>query len=854
MFKYIFRFLLFTIFATICAIALIAYKPDWRNISVQYILEKQLSTDDYIFKCKSLDTELTRKGLNIDLLSPTFLLKHEKSNISAPLIKLNIALNKWRILTANISMQEIELNNPMENLKVKDVNLKYRSHLLRVNKRYSLNAQGLTSTATVLHNIDNISVDVIANKLRNAYQIKKAEINFANSGFIKIQGGVSLSNQSPTALTLSGSIHNTRINNWKIIQRFYNNPTIKPTWDFLDEFIKSGYVNEGDFAISLKKKHFKHNAKITEENLKGHFLLTDITVDYGSEFPQVTNISADLKLNGAKLSFDILRATSNHTNLSEGSVTLDLNKKYDYVEVITHSKGPIRDLIDFIPQRDRNDLKEAKLDFEQISGDAITDARLIIPLNDDPIIFDVNTELLNTQLNLLDDKVQIKDTRLDGHFTGDSLTLVGKGIINDYDSDINFMSNFTDTPSHKLNILFTMTNLPNPDEVIEITDGSAEGRITILKTAQDTSINAEIDFDKTAYKIPIFGITTDINTKSKAKLSTKFTDGNYIPVQLDITSDKGLVLDLVIDYNNDEWNFNIKKARDYHIDFSGAIKLTPSLLRADIKGNLVDISDIHFGQFTQKPTLAEKTEKNSTIKPQEEEEEAPARDLDINMQLRQVKMKNNIWFDHVRVDLNCDAQKCSSGYVNAQVGTKELSIIREENTPGIEEWRVFSDNAGAVLQATDIYNKLRAGHLLLVLKRNYASADKIITANFVVNDFITTDTPFATRLISFISLPGLMSTIVNNGNISFKEMQGRFNYVDNLVTIEHIGAEGPYFDFTLKGTIDTDKRKYRLTGSVSPSFFGISTIVRYVPILGTIFSGGSRKGLIVAPFILKDSY
>jgi uncharacterized protein YhdP len=196
--------------------------------------------------------------------------------------------------------------------------------------------------------------------------------------------------------------------------------------------------------------------------------------------------------------------------------------------------------------------------------------------------------------------------------------------------------------------------------------------------------------------------------------------------------------------------------------------------------------------------------------------------------------------------------------MNSKIGTQSFTM-NLNNEGAKEEWRVSSTNAGALMKGLGMYDNVKAGNLMLVVgaSRQEAKAGEqinIIKGRFTLQKFVTTKTPMLTRMVSFISFPGLMSSFSKNQNIAFKEMQGIFSYKDNKITIEDASAEGAFFDFTMKGSIDTAERVAQLKGQVTPSFFGVNTIAGNIPIIGQISSGGHRKGLISAPYFVKTSY
>ena len=86
-------------------------------------------------------------------------------------------------------------------------------------------------------------------------------------------------------------------------------------------------------------------------------------------------------------------------------------------------------------------------------------------------------------------------------------------------------------------------------------------------------------------------------------------------------------------------------------------------------------------------------------------------------------------------------------------------------------------------------------------------------------------------------------------------MKGKFNFQKGVLHIFHSQAVGPFFSFTMQGDIDTTKRVTDLSGQVTPSLYGLSSLVGYVPVIGKIFTGDKKHGgIISAPYKIKDSY
>ena len=116
------------------------------------------------------------------------------------------------------------------------------------------------------------------------------------------------------------------------------------------------------------------------------------------------------------------------------------------------------------------------------------------------------------------------------------------------------------------------------------------------------------------------------------------------------------------------------------------------------------------------------------------------------------------------------------------------------------------------------------------------------------------DETFLTKIVSTLSFPGLKNIISNRKEVDFKEFYASFSMNNKNIKIENGFAVGPYLDLSIMGNIDTKNKKIILRGVVIPSLFGINTLIKKIPIIGTLLSGGRRRGLLSSPYKIEQKY
>lgn len=231
------------------------------------------------------------------------------------------------------------------------------------------------------------------------------------------------------------------------------------------------------------------------------------------------------------------------------------------------------------------------------------------------------------------------------------------------------------------------------------------------------------------------------------------------------------------------------------------------------------------------------------------DKESEAKDTELLIKLDTVKMKNDIDVNDVVMRIRCDKIKCYDGFLESRIGTKPLKMemTSKENS---EHWRIASGNAGAFFQALGVYDKMQAGSIVVTVNtsRQEVKAGEqisIIDGDFLINKFVIVDNPFITKMLSFGSLQGLLDSIKKKQHVSFTSMDGKFGYKNNILNIIDAKAQGVFFDFTMKGYVDTDHREFGLKGRVIPSLYGLNNLVRKLPVVGN---------LLQFFYSIKDSY
>ncbi len=634
----------------------------------------------------------------------------------------------------------------------------------------------------------------------------------------------------------NGNVENIPIMIYQIIEKIIpDNQVIL----FLQEYIKDGYIRNGEFDVNFDKNSLENNIALVKAKLH----VVDLEYKYDVYFPSLRKIDIDITISGASVKFILNRAYSGNSLISNGVITFDwqgMDKSNFIVSAI--AKGPSTDLINFISNEDYNQVKKQGIDLRKITGTANSKIGIIIPIS--PVIkntYDISTIITGVNAKAFSDNIILKNAKITGTFNGDKLSLIGTGKINDYDSNFTYQYNIDnnnhDDYQHLLKVKTTIVGNNQKLSIFKLISGSSildfEYKEQQNNRGQSNTcfIKANANLKNLEFYIDKISIHKKLSNEAKLVLTGKLYDDQKGDINFALSGENNLKIVGKVTTQDDKYDVTLPMIAYGTTDLIGKLLLGKDSLSAEIQGKQLDLSKSNMMQFLEK--------------------EGDPQNIHLKVDVDKVRLKNNIMLDNLNLQIDCNKIKCFSGSLDSKIGTRSFKMLLTEKKD-MEQWIVTCDNAGALFRGIGMYSNMKSGIINLTLdtKRHEVKKGEIIPildGTFDIKRFVTTDMSFLTRMVSFVSFPGFMSFILNNKDILFNNMTGSFSYIGNTVSIANTSATGPFFDFTMKGTIDTNKHQIKLKGNVIPSFFFASTIITKIPIIGKIVSK-------VAPYSVELKY
>lgn len=190
--------------------------------------------------------------------------------------------------------------------------------------------------------------------------------------------------------------------------------------------------------------------------------------------------------------------------------------------------------------------------------------------------------------------------------------------------------------------------------------------------------------------------------------------------------------------------------------------------------------------------------------------------------------------------------------MDARAGKGAIYLRMKPDGRGVQTIRLEADDAGATLQAFDMYENVRGGTLALYGAANNPNSNRILKGTAQLNNFKVVDAPVLARLINAMSLSGILQ-LFNDEGITFSRLESQFTWQvrrgGDLYLMKDGRTSGASIGLTFDGRIDQQRNLIDVEGTIVP-VSGLNNLVGTIPLIGDILTGGSGA-LIAATYSVK---
>jgi hypothetical protein len=159
---------------------------------------------------------------------------------------------------------------------------------------------------------------------------------------------------------------------------------------------------------------------------------------------------------------------------------------------------------------------------------------------------------------------------------------------------------------------------------------------------------------------------------------------------------------------------------------------------------------------------------------------------------------------------------------------------------------VSTDDAGALLAATDISQGVRDGTLSIAARYDDSLAGSPLSGNAEIDDFRVLQVPALARVLQAMTLYGLAETLEGPG-LRFSRLIAPFDLAGGQLSFGEARAFNPSLGLTMTGSIDLATRSANLSGTIVPAYF-FNSLLGHIPLIGRLFSPEKGGGVFAAAY------
>lgn len=223
---------------------------------------------------------------------------------------------------------------------------------------------------------------------------------------------------------------------------------------------------------------------------------------------------------------------------------------------------------------------------------------------------------------------------------------------------------------------------------------------------------------------------------------------------------------------------------------------------------------------------------------------------EVFLNIEQMVMANGELLDGVRGSIHTVGQEWDRLVLNGTFGDRDnvfAQVTREDFQT--RKVTLTSEDAGRFLRAVDMYDNLLGGGLTIEGTVDESDLAQPFSGTVSLREFRVVNAPIAARVLSAASLTGLGDVLQGNG-ISFNELTGSFTYVNDVLSMSKVAANGSAVGVTANGSIDLAKSEIRLAGSIVP-IYALNSALGAIPILGDLLVGEEGGGIFAPTYTIE---
>lgn len=625
-------------------------------------------------------------------------------------------------------------------------------------------------------------------------------------------------------------------------------PTIVATrarkWVF--ERVKKGMVSKADAAFTFRKPLGEAKQKIQLDHLDIHAELEQATFLYNSEIAPLEEVNATIIIDNTSLKGDIHSAKLGNSYFRDSHIHLPDYRQFSLMTLKGTFQGAIQDITPLITAFYPKPLKLLDASIQAVKGDMRVEYSLSLPLNKEKkseIDYRVNASIKQLGIPQLYHTHNATGEDMDLVITPEKITVDGTMTLASIKGLLAVEHYTQEEHQHESRYAFN-SELFAMDDLQQLgfpanpyIRGKLQVSTEVRSKGNARSIAVKANLGQSQISLQSLGLYKQAGVPLQAGIAGIIPSKGPITIpELKIYSDQ-VMINGNASLNASSFlleSLNLKQFKTPTNDFTLSLEHQPSRLSLNLSGKKIDLSSIDLFGLMKQGDTKKKQAKN------------------IRITMDEILLKNLMTLQTVKGNIQCGLENCHYLDVTANINQDHRFLLSyQPQANSMHELKIESDNAGALLKALDLTNKMKGGELKLHANYDQRNKNERIEGEAVIRKFTLYKTPVLAKLLTLASLKGVVDMLEGNG-IEFKRLNMPFMIENDTIRLIDNKTFGSSIGLTLEGTIDTKKDILDLTGTVIPAYL-VSRAIGDIPLVGELLTGGNDGGVVAVNYKVKGS-
>ncbi len=591
------------------------------------------------------------------------------------------------------------------------------------------------------------------------------------------------------------------------------------------------------------------------DNLLVKFGFENMSVDYRAPLDKVVNAygTGSFDLNKNEINVSVTSAKLGVMPVSKAKILLDqvtVKGKGD-IDLDINLSADMQDLMKYVSKDPINLDDDINMDIDKVKGEADLNVKLHFPARKDVKIKDFKIGIEGKLKNiLLPDVIKTLDLRGESlkFLVKDGLaSLRGKAMLENRPMEFSweeFLNSKGKAYKEKINAKITAdTNIRTllGIDLSDFIEGSLPVDVSYI-SYNDKSAKADIKVDATPAKFFVepFDFVKTAGEKASANLTVYFKDKE---------------IQKITNLNASGKSFNISNSQIIFKKRLGETRLSRGSISSFTLDNTKAKLDFIFDDkgavniviaakvIDARPFLAVDEEKDKY--------DAPA--MKISLDAKKMITAPDQVISNAQLFIDIDKSgRFNQMEMDARIGKGDFRVRFKPDKEGKRTFRMKTDDAGAFLQAFQVYKDMRGGTLVIYGEPISGVLDRNLRGRAEISNFKVVNEPALTKLLSVLSLGGIAEILAGEG-LNFEKLEADFSWIyrkgGSLLILKNGRTSGNSLGLLFDGTFDNQKRMVDVSGTIVP-MSTLNKVIGSIPLVGDILTGGSG-GVFAATYSIK---